>query len=103
MKNYDDDEWYPESSRIEPQFERTGDISEFPRNEEEEARILIGKYEKAEVTAMVALPNDPLADWSATFADGHVVLFWIDDHHLLQENRVHIVERKGNTKQEKEV
>lgn len=93
--------WYPEESDEpypenlpERQFERSGDILEFQRDEEDDARRLISKYEDAEVTEIVATPEHGVADWQATFADGHVVLFWIDETCVSIIGRVHIVERK---------
>lgn len=99
MQNFED-EASPEWSRVAPKFEQSGDYSgEFPRNLEEEARTLIGKYaqvyEQAEVTALVATPEHDEADWQATLANGQNVWFWVDEHHTMLENRVHIVERRG--------
>jgi hypothetical protein len=90
---YDADEAEPLVSRVETQFEQTGDFVEFPRDEEKEACAIIERHEGLPVTKLLALPDDPLADWRADFADGHAVLFWVDPERMATGSRLHIVER----------
>jgi len=72
------------------------------RTLEQEARALISDYERliahaeqAEVVELIATPEDDESEWKAIFVDGHVVFFWIANHQMLLENRVHIVSREN--------